>query len=147
MKIKKIDPKTLQLLYYFVEKNYTISLDIIDKLDQKLANLIAVTAVVISILTYNALSGLFIIELFSIIGVILIIASLFIGILGYKPRPAYFVNAKTTWEDYYSDTYDEACEKLTSSLTDVYNSNWEPIKRKSKFIKFQLYLNKNKIFS
>jgi len=140
-KVKKdlLDPKTLEFLYNFVEKNNAFILDAIDKLDQKIANLIAASAIVISILTYNAFSGLFIVELFSIIGGILIITSFIIGIIGYLPKPVYSNDPKKTWEDYFTYIYADACEQVTSNLAATFNHNMTLIKSKAKFIKWQLW--------
>lgn len=134
----KIDPITLQFLYNFVEKNHALLLDVIDKLDQKIANLIATTAIVISILTYNALSGVFIVELFSIIGGLLVILSLIIGIKGYRPKDFSTNDAEKTWRDYFNWSYAEACEQVTSNLAKSFKDNIPVVENKAKVVKYQL---------
>jgi hypothetical protein len=134
----KLDPETLQFLYNFVEKNHALLIDNIDKLDQKIANLIAATAITISILTYNVFSGVFVIELLSILGGILIIISFVIGIKGYFPKAVSTNDPKKTWDSYFNYSYDKACEQVTSNLTATFDKNVKLINAKAKFIKLQL---------
>jgi hypothetical protein len=107
-------------------------------LDQKIANLIAATAIAISILTYNVFSGIFAIELLSTLGGILIILSFILGIKGYLPKPVYSNDPKKTWEDYFNYSYANACEQVTSNLAKAFNENITLVKNKAKLIKYQL---------
>jgi hypothetical protein len=116
----EIETKTLELLHDFANGSFITSLDIIDKLDQKLVTLISVDGIIISILfSISSFSN----KLFFYICICFIFSSLVLGVCGYIPKSIYAVDTYKTWVDYYGYKYDRAIAQLTSNLVEAWKRN------------------------
>ena len=118
----KLDIKTSEFLNELANASLITSIDLVDKLDQKLITLISTDAIIVSILfTVNLINynG----KVLFYISTVFILASLIIGVCGYIPKNVYVIDPDKTWVDYYSYNYDKAIAQVTSNLVEAWKKN------------------------
>ncbi len=94
----KLDIKTLEFLNELANASLITSIDLVDKLDQKLITLISTDAIIVSILfTVNLINynG----KVLFYISTVFILASLIIGVCEYIPKNVYVIDPDKTWVD------------------------------------------------
>ncbi len=130
--------KTVEKIYEFTLKEFHNVFDYLDKIDQKLATIISVDAVIASILLPNEFfekSGVLGVKNFLLLlGLILIIISMGVCIRGYLVRDFNFIDTEKTLGDYREREYSEAISEMAGKLAKAHKDNLKILNKKVRWM-------------